>query len=122
MPAATAAEREPHMINFFQPSDSLSKLVQLRCSRLGISLKWTGKAIEDVDQLVLEYSNRKMLNECLWNNGLRLLMEMPEFKEMPESLQAKVASIILQAQAQFELKIATRNQALAAGKPAGDAA
>lgn len=104
------------MIEFVQQSDSLSKLVQLRASRLGIRLRWTGKAIEDVDQLVLEYSTRKMLNECLWNNGLRLLMDMPEFKEMPDALQAKIASIILQAQAQFELKISRRNSALEAGK------
>lgn len=93
--------------------DSLSRLIQLRASRIGISLKWTGKAVEDIDSLCLEYSNRKMLNECLWNNGLRLLMDMPEFKEMPDAIQAKIASIILQAQAQFELKISERNIRLA---------
>ena len=103
--------------------DSLSKLVQLRCARIGVRLKWTGRAVDDVDLLALEYSNRMMLNECLWNNGLRPLMDMPEFKQMPDALQAKIASIILQAQAQFELKLSRRNQALEAGKPfSGDAA
>lgn len=105
------------------PGDSLSKLIQLRASRIGIRLPWSGKAIEDLDRLVLEYSNRRMLNECLWNNGLRLLMEMPEFKTMPDAVQAKIASIILQAQAHFELKLSKRNTALEAGKtPPGDAA
>jgi len=104
------------LLEYQGPADSLSKLVQLRASRIGISLKWSGKAIEDIDLLVLEYSNRRMLNECLWNNGLRLIMDMPEFKDMPDAIQAKIASIILQAQAQFELKISKRNEALAAGR------
>jgi hypothetical protein len=99
--------------------DSLSKLIQLRCQRIGIRLKWCGRAVEDIDLLALEYSNRMMLNQCLWDNGLRLLMDMPEFKQMPDALQAKIASIILQAQAQFELKIARRSVALETGKPVG---
>lgn len=102
--------------------DSLSKLLQLRCNRLGIRLAWTGKAIADIDALVLEYSNRKMLAQCVWDNGLRDLMQMPEFKQMPEAMQAKVASIILKAQAQFELKISQRNQALEANKPFAEGA
>jgi hypothetical protein len=101
--------------------DSLSRLLQLRASRYGITLKWTGRAIEDIDTLCQEYSSRKMFNQCIWDNGLRLLMDMPEFKDLPDPLQAKIASIILQANAQFELKIANRNNNLQAGKP-GDAA
>jgi hypothetical protein len=89
-------------------SDSLSKLVQIRAAQFGIRLAWSGKAIEDIDTLCLEYWTRKNFNECLWNNGLRDLMLMPEFKTMPESLQAKIASIVLKARAHFELKAAQR--------------
>lgn len=82
--------------------DSLSKLIQIRAGMLGIHLKWTGKAIEDIDTLVLEYFHRKTLNDCLWN-GMKELMAMPELKELPEPMQAKLYSIVLQAQANFEL-------------------
>jgi hypothetical protein len=83
--------------------DSLSKLVQVRAALHGVHLKWTGKALEDIDQLCLEYFHRKTLNECLWN-GLKQLMEMPELKELPEPVYAKILSIVLQAQANFELR------------------
>lgn len=81
--------------------DSLSQLLQLRAHMVGVSLKWTGNAVTDIDLLCKEYFHRKALNECLWN-GLRQLMEMPELKELPDSLQAQIYSIILRAKANFE--------------------
>lgn len=89
--------------------DSLSKLVQLRAALVGIRLTWTGKAIDDIDMLCLEYFHRRNLNDCLWN-GMKELMAMPEMKELPEPIQAKLYSIVLQAQAQFELKRAQQLQ------------
>lgn len=83
--------------------DSLSKLLQVRAALAGVHLKWTGKAIQDIDQLCLEYFHRKTLNECLWN-GLKGLMDMPELKELPELVYAKILSIVLQAHAVFEIK------------------
>lgn len=83
--------------------DSISRLLQVRASLLGIRLKWTGNAIPDIDQLCLEYFHRKALNECLWN-GLKKLMDMPELQDLPEPVYAQILSIILQAQANFELK------------------
>jgi hypothetical protein len=82
--------------------DSLSKLIQVRAKMAGVYLKWTGLAIQDIDLLVMEYFHRKTLNECLWN-GLRDLMAMPEVKTIPEPVYAQLVSIVLRAQANFEL-------------------
>lgn len=91
-------------------SDSLSKLVQIRAAQFGIRLKWSGQAIPDIDTLCQEYWNRKNFNECLWDNGLRDLMQMTEFKTLPEPIVAKITSIVLKARAHFELRAAQRAQ------------
>ena len=108
------------MIESLVPGDSLSQLVQVRARNFGIRIKWTGRAIEDIDQLCQEYWHRKNFNECLWDNGLRELMLMPEYSTLPEPMQAKIASIVLKARAHFELKVAQRAQAQQA-KPPGAA-
>lgn len=87
--------------------DSLSRLLQVRAGLHGVQMKWTGNAIQDIDLLCLEYFHRKTLNECLWN-GLRALMEMPELKTLPERVYAHILSIVLQSQANFELKRAQK--------------
>lgn len=83
--------------------DALSKLLQVRAQLKGVYLKWTGDGLQDIDQLCLEYFHRKALNECLWN-GLKQLMDMPELKELPEPVYAQILSIVLRAQANFEIK------------------
>ena len=90
--------------------DSLSQLLQIRARMFGISLKWTGRAIDDIDMLCQEYWNRKTFNQCMWDNGVRELMSMSEFNTLPESMQAKIASIVLKARAHFEQKVAQRIQ------------
>jgi len=95
------------------PGDVLSRLVQLRAQRYGIRMVWGGKGVDDIDQLCADYSNKKLLNQCLWN-GMKELMEMPELKELPEAVQAKIASIILKAQAIFELEVGERTKRTAA--------
>jgi hypothetical protein len=97
-------------VDAFSQGDSLSQLLQVRARLFGIRLKWSGKAVEDIDMLCQEYWNRKNFNECLWDNGLRELMLMPEFNSLPEAMQAKIASIVLKARAHFELKTAQRSQ------------
>jgi hypothetical protein len=93
------------------PGDSLSQLVQVRAKQFGITLKWSGRAIEDIDMLCQEYWNRKNFNQCLWDNGLRQLMLMPEFETLPEAMQAKITSIVLQARAHFENRVAQKMKA-----------
>lgn len=83
--------------------DSISRLIQVRGKLKGVHLKWTGDSIQDLDQLFLEYFHRKTLNESLWN-GLRELMAMPELKELPERVYGQILSIVLRAQACFELR------------------
>lgn len=97
--------------------DMVSRLVQLHAGRAGINLKWGGNGPADITMLCTDYQNKNLLSQCLWN-GLRELMAMPELKELPEPIQAKIFSIVLQAQAVFELKIAERNQKAALQKPA----
>jgi hypothetical protein len=82
--------------------DSVSKLLQVRAAMKGVYMRWTGDGIQDIDLLCLEYFHRKTLNECLWN-GLKQLMDMPELKTLPESIQAQICSIVLRSQANFEL-------------------
>ena len=105
------------MIESLVPGDSLSQLVQVRARSFGIRIKWTGRAIEDIYALCQEYWSRKNLNECLWDNGLRQLMLMPEYATLPEAMQAKISSIVLQARAHFELKVAQRAQAQPPKRP-----
>lgn len=90
------------------PGDAISRLVQLHAMRNGIRLKWTGHGADDIALLCNTFFNKATLNDCLWN-GMKELMQMPELKELPEPVQAKIFSIILQAQALIELKIAARN-------------
>jgi hypothetical protein len=102
------------------PGDSVSRLLQLRAQRLGIRMIWSGKGVDDMDQLCTDYANKKLLNECLWN-GMKELMAMVELKELPEPVQAKIASIVLKAQAVFELGVGDRQKKLEP-KPPGAAA
>jgi hypothetical protein len=103
------------MIESLTPGDSLSQLLQVRARLFGIRIKWTGKAVEDIDALCQEYWNRKNFNECLWDNGMRELMTMPEYNQLPEAMQAKIASIVLKARAHFEMRVSQRAQAQAKG-------
>lgn len=94
--------------------DSLSKLLQIRAAAYGISLKWSGKAIEDIDLLCMEYFHRKTLNDSLWA-GVKQLLAMPELHELPQSMQAQIYSIVLQARAAFEM---ARSKRIAGPVPA----
>ena len=98
--------------------DSLSKLVQLQASRNGVRLRWSGNGHQDLLALCLDTSNKTMLSQCLWN-GMKELLEMPELKELPDPIQAKIYAIVLQARALFEIELEKRNekQAQASMKP-----
>lgn len=93
--------------------DPLSSLVQLHAKRLGVDLKWTGKGNEDLAALVLDDSNKTVLSKQLWN-GLKELWEMPELRELPEPVYAKICAIILAARARTDLDLAKRNARAAA--------
>jgi hypothetical protein len=87
----------------------VSRLVQLHAGQAGVRLKWSGDGPTDISMMATDYQNKALLSQCLWN-GLRELTTMPELKELPEAMQAKIYSIVLQAQAVFELKIAERDK------------
>lgn len=97
-------------------SDAVSNLVQLHAKRNGVNIHWTGKGGEDIAALCVYSFNQRVLGECMWN-GIKELMAMPEIKELPEPIQAKIYSIILQAQSVFELRKA-ENTAKNAAPPA----
>lgn len=94
--------------------DPLSSLVQLHSRRLGLDLKFTGKGNEDLSLLVTDDSNKTLLSKQLWN-GIKELWEMPELKELPEPVYAKICAIILAARARTDLDLQKRNQRIAAG-------
>lgn len=94
--------------------DPLSSLVQLHARRLGVDLKWSGKGNEDISLLVTDNSNKTLLSKQLWN-GIKELWEMPELKELPEPVYAKICAIILAARARTDIDLARRNARVAAG-------
>lgn len=102
--------------------DALSRLIQLQTSRHDIRLAWSGNGTSDLIQLCNAHATQARMAKHLWT-GLRELMQMPELRQMPEALQAQVASIILKAQALTELETeshAKRMAMVAAGeKPKG---
>jgi hypothetical protein len=93
---------------FVSNSDMVSRLVQLHASQANVRLKWSGHGAADIAMLCTDYQNKALLSQCLWN-GMKELMAMPEVKELPDPIQAKLYSIVLQSQAVFELQIADRS-------------
>jgi hypothetical protein len=91
----------------FHP-DALSGLVQLSSKRLGVDLKWTGKGLDDLHQLALLASNTNILSKTMWE-GLQELWAMPELKQLPEPIYAKICAIILKTRAVSELNMEKRN-------------
>lgn len=83
--------------------DAISRLLQLHAKRNGVRLKWTGRGTDDIAMMCSDNFNKTALSQCLWN-GMKELISMPEIKELPEPIQAKIYSIVLQAQALFELQ------------------
>lgn len=95
--------------------DALSKLLQLQAGRHEIKLNWTGKGIEDLTALCNAHAVKAGMAKHLWN-GVRELMQMPEMGQLPEPLQAQMASIVLKAQAFIDLDSDARTKRLAVAK------
>src|SRR5271166_3577610 len=83
--------------------DALSKLIQLQAGRHDIRLAWVGNGTADLLSLLNAHAIQARMVKHLWG-GMRELMQMPEMRELPEPMQAQVASIILKAQALTELE------------------
>ena len=96
--------------------DAVSRLIQLHARRAGIHLVWSGKTNEDMERVMVDLSNKILLSQSLWA-GMKELWEMPEMSLLPEPIYAKICSIILKAQANFELKLAERNAGAAKQPP-----
>ena len=89
--------------------DAIARLVQLHAKRAGVHLKWTGKGNDDLIMLVAHTSSQKLLAQCLWT-GMKELWDMPELKQLSEPVYTKICSIILKAQANFEVRLDERNK------------
>lgn len=94
-------------------ADELSKLIQLHMRRAGLNgnITWTGDGNADLISVVLDLSNKTLLSQALWN-GIKELWAMPEINQLQEKaepLYAKIASIILKAQALLALRLDARN-------------
>ncbi len=83
--------------------DALSRLIQLQAGRYDIRLAWVGNGIADLTALCNAYSVQAKLSKNLWT-GVRELMMMPELHDLPEAIQAQIASIILKQQAITDLE------------------
>lgn len=88
------------------PGDSLSRLLQVHAREFGVKRVWSGDGRTDARVLLMDFANISNVKECLWK-GLQELYSMPELKELPESVQAKLMSVILFARACSELDAKT---------------
>jgi hypothetical protein len=85
-----------------QEGDALSRLIQLQAGRHDVKVAWTGSGTLDLIAMCHAHAVKARMAKHLWN-GMRELMQMPEIKELPEPLQAHIASIVLKAQALIDL-------------------
>lgn len=83
--------------------DAVSRLIQLQAGRYDIRLAWVGRGVEDLVALLNAHAVQARLAKHLWT-GMRELMQMPELRELPEPIQAQIASIVLKSQALADLE------------------
>lgn len=83
--------------------DAMSRLIQLQAGRYDIRLAWVGRGVEDLVALLNAHAVQARLAKNLWT-GMRELMQMPELRELPEPIQAQIASIVLKSQALTDLE------------------
>jgi len=82
--------------------DALSRLIQLQAGRYDIRLAWKGRGVDDLIELCNAHAVKARMAKHLWT-GMRELMQMSEIKDIPETLQAQIYSIILHAQALVDM-------------------
>lgn len=83
--------------------DSVSKLLQVIAKDVGIkNLRFVGKGQDDAKAILVDLFNSRLVKDSLWQ-GMTELCQMPEMKELPEAIQAKMMAIILTARAKIEL-------------------
>jgi|SRR5208337_504243 len=92
--------------------DALSRLIQLQAGRHDIRLAWVGEGITDLISLLNAHAVKARMAKHLWT-GIRELMSMQEFAELPEAMQAKLASIVLYSQTLTELETAAHGKRMA---------
>jgi hypothetical protein len=83
--------------------DALSKLIQLQAGRYDVRLTWSGNGVSDLAALLNAHAIKARLAKHLWTST-RSLMQMPEMAQLPEPVQAQIASIVLKAQALTDLE------------------
>ncbi len=84
--------------------DALSRLIQLQAGRYEIRLAWVGNGTSDLVTLCNAYAVQARMAKHLWTGMRELMMMVTEIKDLPEPIQAKIASIVLQAQALIDLE------------------
>ncbi len=89
--------------------DSTSRLLQTHANSIGLKRVWCGDGRVDSLNLVVELYNAQLMRDYLWK-GLQELYSMPELRELPEAVQAKMMSIILHQRSCAELEAKTAPQ------------
>jgi len=92
-------------------TDSLSSLIQLHAGQHGLRLAWTGHGISDLALLCNNYAN-SALAEKHFRTSMYELARMPEVATLPEAMQARIVSIVLQAQAFTDIEAAQQAKRL----------
>jgi hypothetical protein len=94
--------------------DALSRLIQLQAARHDIRLAWSGNGTSDLLALLNAHAVQARMSKHLWT-GMRELMNLPDMRDLPEPMQALIASIILKAQALTELENEAHAKRMALG-------
>jgi hypothetical protein len=86
------------------PGDAVSRLLQVVAKEVGVTdLRWLGKGHEDAKAILVRLHNSDLVRIHLWS-ALDELLRMPEWPQLPESIQAATLAIILRARACIELQ------------------
>lgn len=78
-------------------------MIQLQAGRYGMRLTWTGNGLTDLVAVMNEHATAVRMSKHLWGS-LGELMQLPEMRTLPESIQAQIASIILKSRTLLELE------------------
>lgn len=85
------------------PGDAVSRLAQALAKEVGIDgFHWTGKGDQDIRAICIRAYNAEIIRKNLWDSVMEIT-QLPNWKELPEAIQATVMATILRARACIEL-------------------
>jgi len=82
--------------------DAVSRMLQALAKDVGVREVWSGRGDTDGRRLLLRLYNAELVKHSLLQ-GIADLLSMPDWKEVPETIQAQAAAVVLRARACIDL-------------------